>query len=459
MFASSTCSGEIPNGDQQATHEHALVTINGNVQVYQNAAMNGGAVYVGGGKLTVNGGIVKQNKATGTPGAGVKTAYNTSDNVGVGGGLYVYDTGALDLQIKTDTTNQTTNLGVYSNEAEFAADDVYCGPKSTSIISLPKATKMNLTDYRNNVIGYVINWFEDYPNGDSEYSKRAQIQTTSDSAMAVAAASVDDDDEASGEQTTTATSPVRYRSASESQKTSFDVTDNGANVNGYLCLTLGYKYTRVNLTIAKELPGADANSEQTFAFEVTIYRPTVTDTTDNSEEANYALAETEELIYTQGSTDASAQEVAYTITSDSKSQNTATVTFNLQAGQSVTLEGIPAYAQVTIEEKSTDAPSGVAAAGSLYIPAYTWDGNGTTGNDTRTLTQDGMACTISSVGNEKYYTVTCTNLASGAQLPQTGGSGTQRYVWCGLALMALAAGGTLGGKRRKRRARKGADAQ
>jgi LPXTG-motif cell wall-anchored protein len=219
-------------------------------------------------------------------------------------------------------------------------------------------------------------------------------------------------------------------------------------VKGYLCLTLGYEYTRVNLTLEKVLPGADVNATdgQEFTFDVTITR--YADDTNN-----------EALILEQGSTDPNITGATYSFDDNGAGKNAITLTVTLQAGQSVTLEGIPAYAQVTIEEKSTDAPSGVAAAGSLYIPAYTWDGNGTTGNDTRTLTQDGMACTISSVGNETYYTVTCTNLASGAQLPQTGGSGTQRYVWCGLALMALAAGGTLGGKRRKRRARKGADAQ
>jgi LPXTG-motif cell wall-anchored protein len=102
----------------------------------------------------------------------------------------------------------------------------------------------------------------------------------------------------------------------------------------------------------------------------------------------------------------------------------------------------------------------VAVNGALYIPQYTWDGNGEKGKDVRTLTQDGMTCTLSSVGNDKYYTVTCTNLAAGAALPQTGGSGTRKYTWCGLALMALAVGGAAyGDNRRRRRARKGAGAK
>jgi LPXTG-motif cell wall-anchored protein len=55
--------------------------------------------------------------------------------------------------------------------------------------------------------------------------------------------------------------------------------------------------------------------------------------------------------------------------------------------------------------------------------------------------------------------VFCTNATKSYALPKTGGSGTQRYTWCGLTLMALAAGGTAYGNRRRRRARKGASAR
>jgi hypothetical protein len=114
---------------------------------------------------------------------------------------------------------------------------------------------------------------------------------------------------------------------------------------------------------------------------------------------------------------------------------------------------------VEIEELKTDAQPGTATSGSLYTPLYTWDGENPTGNDVRTLTQEGMIAKLNSVGNETYYTVTCTNLASGAQLPQTGGAGTQRYILCGLVLL-LAACGTAGSQsRRKHRAGKGAGAR
>jgi hypothetical protein len=432
MFANSDCNEETGN-----KHDHAQATLQGSLQVYDNQATNGGGFYVGGGQLTVTGGIISANKANGPE--KLATAYEPDKNEGVGGGIYVYSYGTLVLDLTTSDEDGNGSLGVYSNLADGAADDVYCSPKATSDISLPKAQGMNLQNYAGYVIGRAINWFEDYPEDDNHYSYRATIE------------------DPKGENTNKAgDSKGRYRDAEDDEaKVKFDVTNNKKTVSGYLCLTLGYEYTRVNLTVQKELAG---NNTDSFDFTVTITRPDAADYPADLD-GKYKLADTDELVFDKGDSDLKAQTYKVVVNGESENGqatvNEAKVTFTLKSGEYVILEGIPAYATVTITESATNAASGLAvnSNSALYIPKYELTEGETS------IAQDGMTCTLQKVGTENYKVV-CTNLAAGAALPQTGGSGTRKYTWCGLALMALAVGGAAyGDNRRRRRARKGAGAK
>jgi LPXTG-motif cell wall-anchored protein len=425
-------------------HSHTLATISGtNIRISYNTALNGGAFYVAGGKLTVEGGIIMGNAAKLPDGVtaeslyadGVTTAFDTDSNQGVGGGLYVYRTGELVLDVEAV---EGKNLGVFSNTADFAANDVYCGPLSTSKISLPAVDNMDLTLYGHK-IGTAIAWYEDFPDGDTLYSlNNTTVTDTSETAVA--------------NYRNYNSTVKRYIEPTNGETVStnkvFAVSDDSETVNGYMCLTLGYELTRVNLTVLKEMTEG-YTSNQVFEFTATITgAPSSNDdetflifTPENSQTGDVTLTETELAALER-----------YTVTNEGSDGEAATLTFQLKANESVVLYGIPIDATVTIQEVDTKESADAAAATDVtqrYEVSYT-------GRQVE-LEANANQCTVQLAKTNGF--VTCTNVTKSYQLPKTGGSGTQRYVWCGLALMVLAAGGTLGGKRRKRRARKGADAQ
>jgi hypothetical protein len=362
--------------DANNRHGHAQANINGSVSIANNQAANGGAFYVGGGELTVNGGIIRVNKAVGMPENSVKTAYNPNDNVGVGGGIYVYETGTLILDtVKSGSTtnNSDLKLGVYDNEAEFAADDIYCSPLATSEITLPEVHNMYLKDYSQRVIGRAINWFEDYPTNDEQYSKR-YIPLQEKTQQADEPSGISDED-----------FQVRYREAkTEAQKVIYTVNANNNIESGYLCLTLGYTYYRVNLVVKKEVPVDYTGGNSKFNF--TAY---IEGSVDQRElEANLDTAAVNAVIF---------EGTGYTI--ENSTATSATVTFSLGDGDSVTLQGIPVNANVVITENNATG----------YNTSYVWDRTDTV----KTVT--GSTFSTYDLGTNlgtNYSQVTCKNLIS-----------------------------------------------
>ena len=134
--------------------------------VNNNTAMNGGGVFVtGGADLSVVNGHIIENTAKGTP-ANLTTALMQGNNFGylkgVGGGICVVNGASADNMSTFTLTGNS--IAIYSNTADFAADDVYANGSNTDL-NLPTVGAMDLSDYPFNALG----WVEDYAYMDSAY--------------------------------------------------------------------------------------------------------------------------------------------------------------------------------------------------------------------------------------------------------------------------------------------------
>lgn len=142
--------------------------------------------YVGGGVLVYNAnlyyknGLIRFNRAKKRDGSeSPKTMYqvnhciydstNKIDNVntnisGIGGGIH-----STHGKIEFDTSEG--KFGIYSNIADYGADDIFTNAQNTSI-NLPDPTTMN-------VVGFEVPkenqfWAQDYIEGDTNYGKRPE---------------------------------------------------------------------------------------------------------------------------------------------------------------------------------------------------------------------------------------------------------------------------------------------
>jgi len=207
----------------------------GDSVVSSNTAVNGGGFYIAsGGTMKVTGGIVTKNQATTTPESTVTTAYTSSANKGVGGGIYLNDSGKFNM-----TAAEGSSVGLYANIAEFAADDVYASPTGTTL-TIPAVRGMNLAGYETGT-GKVTGWYEDYADNDSKYESglnKGGYKNSSDNIY-------------------------RYREAPEEHKISNEATNLN---NKYTCLTLGYVFDHVNVEIIKKVEGATVSADNKFPF-------------------------------------------------------------------------------------------------------------------------------------------------------------------------------------------------
>ncbi len=214
-----------------------------NGTIYGNSAVNGGGFYIKNATIDVNGGSITGNKAEGFP-SGIATACDSSRNQGVGGGVYVED-GVFSMKTAVDE-DEINAVGLYGNLADFAADDVYATPGST--ITIPAVENMNLIGEHGQKIGHVTNWFEDYADNDTKYTKGLQK------------GNYDDGDEGID----------RYREASNDNKHA--VTEAiTIQTDKYVCLTLGYTLDHIILTIQKIVTGNMGDRSKPFEFEVKYY--------------------------------------------------------------------------------------------------------------------------------------------------------------------------------------------
>jgi hypothetical protein len=187
-----------------------------------NQASCGGGIYVGGGESNVSGGVLHHNQAVGTPEdsgeEAVTTAYDSEKNTGVGGGIYIHDSGILTLGTEEEE-KKDTEIGIYANQADFAADDVYCAPVGRTTIVLPSVEQMNLSDYSENQSGVLLQWYEDYVEGDTRYEDEKSLKGAQDDLQI-----------------------LRYRAAKEKNTRSevaFSIMKSTTLTGRYVCLTLG----------------------------------------------------------------------------------------------------------------------------------------------------------------------------------------------------------------------------
>lgn len=111
---------------------------NGNIQ--RNSAVNGGGIYIEKGtQMTFSDGLITHNTATER-----------------GGGIYL---GEGSAESSTSMTLGGSELGIYSNTADYCADDVYADGTYTSL-TVPDISTMALRGFIGNATG--LNWYKDF---------------------------------------------------------------------------------------------------------------------------------------------------------------------------------------------------------------------------------------------------------------------------------------------------------
>lgn len=211
-----------------------------NGYVQNNEVSNGGGGGIcayKGGVVTVKGGLIRWNKANGEH--DTTTYENTMKAipwdkearfVGAGGGILIADGASAAKKTKFEIkASSYKGMGIYGNEATYAADDV-CATGNNTALDVPNVSAMDLSEYNRHVIG----WFEDYPNNDTQYASGTYIGQAQSSAVKNTAAS-------------------RYRSVYQIYDAKYKIDDvnAGATISGgvtgavvnaddaYICMTLG----------------------------------------------------------------------------------------------------------------------------------------------------------------------------------------------------------------------------
>lgn len=140
--------------------------------------------YLGGGVLMYNGtlnyknykrGLIRYNKAIARDGNSKPgTMYQVNhcinsggdavnpDLSGIGGGIY-------STWGKINFLNTNEGFGIYSNTADFGADDLFANADN-STMDLPNPTDMTITGF--NVPKTSLHWYEDYIKGDTGFSHK-----------------------------------------------------------------------------------------------------------------------------------------------------------------------------------------------------------------------------------------------------------------------------------------------
>ncbi|MBR5786615.1 MAG: hypothetical protein IKY41_07975 [Clostridia bacterium] len=213
-------------GGIYSSGQNANVNVLGNGLITYNNASNGGGIYVThGSSVNVTGGYITYNSARGIP--NVTTAYNDVALCGVGGGIYV---GNGNSDQDKSTISISGNIGIYENHADFAAADAYASGFYTTV-TLPTVSGMNLSGYDGTATG----WYEDYANGDTNYSYGLKESTEG----------------------------VRYANA-RNAKAIGEITSD----TSYIAITIGTdKKGFGNLTIYKT--GDNIDPKQNFVFKIT----------------------------------------------------------------------------------------------------------------------------------------------------------------------------------------------
>jgi hypothetical protein len=298
------------------------------VEIYSNTAVsgNGGGLFVASGSVVIDGGAIRDNCAQGSPAEDVSTACNPYKDLGVGGGIFVYGTGMVTMNAYSQTMDGAVNI--YANKADFAANDIFCAPGS-AVVALPLISGLDLIDSDGQFIGQAQGWYDDYPVGDT---MRPGVSS-------------------------------QGRGSSEY---SFICAEGGVKkLSGYRCLTVGYEYTRVSLTV--QLEGEQAPESQLFYFTAEIEGGL-----DEIESEHQELAKVQNVV---PALVFSAESGEYTVLKSGTYTDDAEVKFALKAGESVEIRGLPVNSTVTLVETGTSSSSGQSWPLTVGSIGATADGN------------------------------------------------------------------------------------
>ncbi len=149
-----------------------------NTNIENNTAYLGGGVLMYNGTLNYKRGLIRYNKAIARDGSSKPSTTGTmyqenhcinsgGDAVnpelsGIGGGIY-------STWGKINFLNTNEGFGIYSNTADFGADDLFANAHN-STMDLPNPSGMTVTGF--NVPNTSLHWYEDYIVGDSNFDKR-----------------------------------------------------------------------------------------------------------------------------------------------------------------------------------------------------------------------------------------------------------------------------------------------
>lgn len=143
--------------------------------IENNTAYLGGGVLMYNGTLNYKRGLIRYNKAIArTENEKPSTMYQVNHCInsggdavnpnlsGIGGGIY-------STWGKINFLNTNEGFGIYSNTADFGADDLFANADRTTM-DLPTPTDMTVTGF--DVPNTSLQWYEDYIEGDSNFDKR-----------------------------------------------------------------------------------------------------------------------------------------------------------------------------------------------------------------------------------------------------------------------------------------------
>lgn len=154
------------NGGGISVADHTTSTV-GSTVVKGNTAANGGGVFVVDyASVGMTNSYIVENTANGTM---AEEGTTLSDTVsGVGGGVAVFNGSSFSL---------TGTGAIYNNTASVAANDVFANGSSTSL-NIPSASAMDTDGATINGVtiaafdnkGMTVGWWEDYKNGEDNYT-------------------------------------------------------------------------------------------------------------------------------------------------------------------------------------------------------------------------------------------------------------------------------------------------
>ena len=152
-----------------------------NTSIESNTALNGGGLFAygltsgSGAVVHYKSGLVRYNKATSTE--KITTAYDMSYEAisGVGGGIYMGRYTHLDFR-DPQTQITTKEVGIYSNKAENAADDLF-GYNQNVYLLLPNVSNLELSGFNEESVKNLY-WVEDYVSNDTNYASGLKLKGT-----------------------------------------------------------------------------------------------------------------------------------------------------------------------------------------------------------------------------------------------------------------------------------------